>query len=165
MSEPERMQSTNTEQCYFPAISALLMPVLVPVAILIAGGLWRLGGSGADTIALYLLKYVAGLLVYVIVTRATCVVRLSPQGIRGSSRTTTHWQEITEVAKHNSMLVSGFHVRSALKHSIWIHQSVWKNPEFCRCVELVGAGSALNRAIVTERAMSRIAAAQNRDDS
>ena len=165
MSEPERVEPANSEQCYFPAISALLTPELIPVCVLIAGGVWRLSDSGADTIALYLLKYIAGLLLYVIVMRATCVVRVSSQGIRGSSRTTTLWQEITEVVKHNSMLVSGFHVRSALKNSIWIHQSVWKNPEFCRCVEVVAASSALNRAIVTDRAMARIAQARNREDS
>jgi hypothetical protein len=165
VSEPERVDPANEEQCYFPALSAVLMPVLFPISILIAGGVWRLSGSGADTIALYLLKYIAGLLLYVIVMRATCAVRVGPQGIRGSGRTITAWQEITVVAKHSSVLVSGFHVRSALKNSIWIHQSVWKNPEFCRCVETVAASSALNRAIVTDRALTRVAAAQNRGDS
>jgi hypothetical protein len=166
VSEPAPIQAASSEERYFPTIGALLGPILIPLVILLLGSLWRLRETSAElgAVAAHFLEFVVGTTLYVIVIRALCVVRLSAQGIRGSTRPLTSWKDITEVARNRSLLVAGFHVRSAKKYSIWIHQSVWTNPDFGRRVDALASGSALNRALVTDRALARAAQAQDRGD-
>lgn len=163
MQESER----SDEQRYFPSVGAVLFPLSIPLALMFVISVLRMLRHGVDVSLLlaHVLKYVCGLVLYVLFMRAICVVRLSRAGIRGSSRTLTSWTEITQVAVHRNLFISGFYVRSAHKRSIWIHRSVWSNPAFARHVDVLAASSALHRALVTDRALARVAQAQDRGDS
>lgn len=165
VSTSDSVESPYLEEQYFPTIRALLGPISIPVAILLLGSLLRLKDSTPEPSAVFahLLEYAVGIALYLILIRALCVVRLSVHGIRGSTRTLTSWKDITEVSRNRSLLVAGFHVRSAHK-SLWIHQSVWTNPAFVRRVDALASGSALNRALVTDRAMARAIQAHHRND-
>lgn len=145
------------QNSFFPTVGALLGPLSVPGAFMVIAGLLRLKAVGLNPSAIgaFLLKYIVGLVLYAVFVRSISQVRLSRAGVRGSTRTVVSWPEITEVVGYSNLFISGVRVRSAYKNSVWIHRSVWTNPNFAERVAELASDSILNQALVADCARAR----------